>query len=311
MSDDVLRPDEIDALLATTDSNELYTPDFGLNESAILKQYTLMSTISARFASSLVRTLNKMTRRHANVQALDLQMYKFGDYQHITTDINYVSLMQMAPLDDFVAFVADQGLIHALVDRYYGGRSNIAQTRRVNTLSDAEIKVIQKLFVNSCNNLAGVFSCLGQVSVTHNSYHESTSTLGYLDDEEWIVVMPVQIDMGGLIGHFSIVLTYRSLVPFKSQLSMAAASLGETSRWRNVVQNRVLDSIVPVAAKLQYDHMTMRNVVNLKVGDVIELGDFASVLLSVNGATTHRAELKTSSAGIQAKVLSKLGASNE
>ncbi|MCP5079702.1 MAG: flagellar motor switch protein FliM, partial [Psychromonas sp.] len=125
---------------------------------------------------------------------------------------------------------------------------------------------------------------------------------------EVIVVNSFHIELDGGGGDFHIAMPYSMLEPIRELLDAGVQSDKEDTdqRWSQALEDEIMDVDVDFTAKLLEKELTLRDMIDLKAGDIIPVDLPEAMLVSVEGLPTFRATLGQSKENLALKITERI-----
>lgn len=322
---DLLLQEEIDALLKGVDDgdfedeiDEYQDPggaknhDFRSQESIVRRRIPTLEMINERFSKYLRTSLFKFLHRSPEVFALGIQIKKFSEYTsglHVPTNLN---IIRFSPLRGRALIVIEPNLIFSVVDNYFGGSgqfySNTAEAREFTT---TEMRVIQILIEMIFKNLKEAWEPIMALNCEYVSSEINPHYANIVGSEEDIaVISTLNISLEGGGGDINIVMPYAMLEPIRALLDGIGGDEGHESnaQWTTALRNEVLEAKVRVNSLLVEKTLSIREVLQLKKGDVIPVDMPKTVMLKVEGVPVFAGKACTSEGYYAVQIIDKAGA---
>jgi len=126
--------------------------------------------------------------------------------------------------------------------------------------------------------------------------------------EDIVVVTTVNIMLEGSGGSINIVMPYSMIEPIKALLDVIGDATDESdSQWKLALRNEVLGAEVTMYSPLVEKSLSIREVLQLKKGDVIPIDMPKTVTLKVGGVPVFTGKACTSAGYYAVQIIDKLG----
>ena len=295
---DLLLQEEIDALLRGVDDGDFEIGADNFHDKGIAKDYDFSSQdrivrrriptlemINERFSKYLRASLFKFLHRSPEIFLSGIQIKKFGEYTDgLRIPIN-LNIIRFSPLRGRALIVIEPNLIFTTVDNFFGGgihahKSN-PETREF-TLT--EMRVIQILIDMIFSNLKEAWEPIMELNFEYLSSEINPSFASIAGAEEIVMISSVNILLEGGSGNIDIVMPYSMIEPIRALLvTIDDDSHQHDLQWRSALRNVVLDAGVDINSILVEKTLSIKKVLQLKVGDVIPVDLPKTVQLKAEG----------------------------
>ncbi len=317
---DLLSQDEIDALLHGVDDveeeefNELEDAssvvefDFSSQDRIVRGRMPTLELVNERFARHMRISLFNMMRRTAEVSINGVQMIKFGEYVHTLFVPTSLNMVRFRPLKGTALVTMEARLVFILVENFFGGDGRYHAKIEGREFTPTERRIIQML-----------------LKIVFEDYHEAWAPVmdaefEYLDSEvnpamanivsptEVVVVSSFHIELDGGGGDFHITMPYSMLEPIRELLDAGVQSDKEDTdeRWSSALQEEILDVPVELGTKLLDTELSLREIMDLKAGDIIPVEMPEELTVSIEDLPSYKAKLGRSKDNVAIKITKKM-----
>ena len=292
---DLLSQDEIDALLHGVDdveeedtekesaSEDALDYDFSSQDRIVRGRMPTLEIVNERFARHMRVSLFNMMRRTAEVSINGVQMIKFGEYVHTLFVPTSLNMVRFRPLKGTALITMEARLVFILVDNFFGGDGRYHAKIEGREFTPTERRIIQMLLKLIFEDYKEAWAPVMDVGFEYLDSEVNPSMANIVSPTEVIVISSFHIELDGGGGDFHIALPYSMLEPIRELLDAGVQSDKEDTdmRWSKALRDEIMDVPVEMIAKLAQTEMSLREVMDLREGDVIplELPDDVTVLI--------------------------------
>ena len=321
---DLLSQDEIDALLhgvddveedefdTVEDSGSIVDFDFSSQDRIVRGRMPTLELVNERFARHMRISLFNMMRRTAEVSINGVQMLKFGEYVHTLFVPTSLNMVRFRPLKGTALVTMEARLVFILVENFFGGDGRYHAKIEGREFTPTERRIIQML-----------------LKIVFEDYHEAWAPVmdaefEYLDSEvnpamanivsptEVVVVSSFHIELDGGGGDFHITMPYSMLEPIRELLDAGVQSDKEDTdeRWSSALQEEILDVPVELSTKLLETELTIGQIMELRVGDIIPIEMPEELTVFIEDLPSYKAKLGRNKDNVAVKISRKMKVSN-
>jgi len=292
---DLLSQDEIDALLHGVDdveeedtekesaSEDALDYDFSSQDRIVRGRMPTLEIVNERFARHMRVSLFNMMRRTAEVSINGVQMIKFGEYVHTLFVPTSLNMVRFRPLKGTALITMEARLVFILVDNFFGGDGRYHAKIEGREFTPTERRIIQMLLKLVFEDYKEAWAPVMDVGFEYLDSEVNPAMANIVSPTEVIVISSFHIELDGGGGDFHIALPYSMLEPIRELLDAGVQSDKEDTdmRWSKALRDEIMDVPVEMIAKLAQTEMSLREVMDLREGDVIplELPDDVTVLI--------------------------------
>ncbi|MDH5301611.1 MAG: flagellar motor switch protein FliM [Gammaproteobacteria bacterium] len=301
---DILSQDEIDALLhgvsggsVETDSgvsgdDEIATFDFASQDRIVRGRMPTLEMINERFARFFRVSLFNKLRRAAEISVNGVQMMKFAEYVHSLFVPTSLNMVRMNPLRGTGLFVFDPKLVYIMVDNYFGGEGRFHTKIEGREFTATELKIVEGILQKAFHDMAEAWSPVLQVDYEFLSAEVNPHFANIVSPSEVVVVSTFNVELEGGGGEMHVTFPYIMLEPIRELLDAGVLSdhVEMDERWSQALREEILDAEVEMRAELSKARLTLRQVKDLNVGDIISFEMPENVVLRAAGVPIIRCE---------------------
>ena len=311
---DLLSQDEIDALLHGVDDGDIDTEDEGDEEG--VRSYDLASQdrivrgrmptlemINERFARYTRISLFNLLRRNADVSTGGVQIMKFGEYIHTLYVPTSLNIVKMRPLRGAGLFIFDAKLVFKLVDNFFGGDGRHAKIEG-REFTPTENRVVQMVLEQIFIDMKEAWNAVFKVDFEYVNSEVNPLMANIVSPSEVVVICTFHIELDGGGGDLHLALPYSTIEPIRELLDAGVQSDVDDvdERWMNTIKKDLLEARVPVNATVLENKISLREVSNLRAGDIIPVEIPELVTMTANKVPMFTARLGEKNGALALKV---------
>lgn len=289
---DVLSQSEIDALLAALSSgsvdveeikdtkvkDKIKVYDFKAPNKLSKDQLRTLQMLHDNFCRLLTTTLSAQLRCFVEVQVVSIEQLAYDEFIHSLPEPTILSIVDMAPLDGSMLVEVASDIGFAIIDRLFGGKGTPVSENRA--FSDIEEIVIEKIinWLISCvpeawDNVIKLTPTVKEI-VSNPQFAQIVPH----NDVVILITLSAKVARGdGLINICVPYITLESIVDkLNAQYWFSSIRKEQTVQNINALKRRIGVAELPIEAILGTSSITVREWLNLKPGDVIQLSEKTS-----------------------------------
>lgn len=301
---DILSQDEVDALLSGLGDGDLETEkqdldeygkprryDFGNEERIIRGRMPTLEMINERFGRYLRISLFNMLRRSAEISVSGVQVMKFSEYVHTLFVPTSLNLIQLQPLRGTGLVVFEPKLVFTLLDNYFGGEGRFPARIEGREFTATELRVI-RMVLNLCfEDLTEAWSPVMPVNFEFINHEVNPQFANIVSPSEVVVISTFHIELDGGGGDLHITLPYSMLEPIRELLDTGLQSdrSADDGRWGRAMREELMIAEVQLSSTLAKTRLSLEQVRQLKVGDIIPIDMPKEVVAMVEDVPMFRA----------------------
>ncbi len=292
---DVLEQSEVDALLAAVDSGQVATEappqvfgqsakgpgsvpvdvqtyDFKRPERVSKDQMRALEALHEGFGRNFGAALSGYLRTIIEVNVAHIEQLTYSEFTHSLPNPTCFNLLKAEQLDGQLCLEISPLIIYPIIDRLLGGSSSdlfIPQR----PLTQIEQRLVQRITDRATTHLSEAWSNLTPLSFSVTDFESNPQLVQIVPPNETVVVVGFELKMGNRAGTMSLCIPYNVIEPIVSKLaaqnwfSYQRKDPGD-DHLRKLTTN-VANSTIELRALLAQTTITVKELLNLKVGDII------------------------------------------
>lgn len=296
----ILSQEEVDALLrgiaggdVETASDEMLDPtgvmvyDLTSQDRIIRGRMPTFEMTNEKFARVFRTTLSGLLRKVISISATHTDMLKFGEFLKVLPVPTSLHLFKMEPLRGMGLIVVESKIIFMLVDVIFGGSGKESFKIEGREFTAIESNIIKKIVITALADLEKVWAPLIEIKTAYQRSEVNPQFAHIVSPTDVVVVANFEVEVEYSSGMISMCLPYAMLEPIREKLQAGFQSeqMEVDRAWADRFKKSLISSPVEMAVELGSTSLMMRDVLNMKKGDVIPLDQYATepLTLSVEG----------------------------
>ena len=284
--DELLSQDEIDALLHGVSNDEIDTQDhaatyegdvalydFANQERVVRGRMPSLEMVNERYARQFRNSLFKLLRRGTEVTVSSVQMLKYSEYVYSLVIPTSLTVVKIQPLRGNILLVMDPKLVFTVVDNFFGGNGRLEAKIEGRDFAPTELRLIQRMMDMSFVDIQQAWKPVMDIKPEYVSTEVNPQFANIVGPNEVVVVTTFMVEVEGVGGEFHIAIPYTSLEPIRDRLDTVLHNESNDSdeRWSNALRDELEHSNVTLSCRFAHTELSLRDVMELKAGDVIPI----------------------------------------
>ncbi|MEW6119180.1 MAG: flagellar motor switch protein FliM [Pseudomonadota bacterium] len=297
MADSFLSQDEVDALLkgVTGEIDETPTEEFdphavrpynlATQERIVRGRMPTLEIINERFARQLRIGLYNFLRRGVEISVGPVKVSKYSEFIRNLVVPTNLNLVQFKPLRGTALVIFNPDLVFLMVDNLFGGDGRFHTRIEGRDFTQTEHRIIQRALAIVFESYAKSWEPIYPLEFEFMRSEMNTQFANIATPNEVVVNITFSIELGQTSGEMHFCMPYSMIEPIKDLLTSAlqAENLEVDKRWLRQMRQQVQLAEVELVADLGTARVSLRDIVNLKAGDVIPLDIPPTVEAKVDG----------------------------
>jgi flagellar motor switch protein FliM len=279
-----LSQDEVDALLAGVtgesdgkgasqeSADGVRTYDLSSPERVVRRRMQTLELINERFARHMRNVLLNFMRRNADITVGSIRILKYSDFERNLPVPSNLNMVQMKPLRGTALFSYDPNLVFLVIDSLFGGDGRYHTRVEGRDFTTTEQRIIRRLLNLTLESYGRSWEAVYPVEFEYVRSEMHTKFASITGSNEIVVVTPFHIEFGATGGDLNICLPYSMIEPVRDILTRP---LQETTleavdqRWARQLSRQIRSADVELICEFARIPSSIRQLMNLKVGDVL------------------------------------------
>ena len=275
----VLNQDEIDSLLGFDDTREGDSERAGIQailNSALVsyERLPMLEVVFDRLVRMLSTSMRNFTSDNVEVSLDNILSLRFGDYLNSIPLPAMLAVFKAEEWDNFGLLTIDSSLIYSIVDVLLGGRRGTAAMRiEGRPYTTIERNLVERMVHVVLADLSSAFDPLSPVTFRFDRLETNPRFATISRPSNAAIVAKLRIDMEDRGGRLELMLPYATLEPVRELLlqMFMGEKFGRDSIWETHLAEELWMTDVDLEAVLDEQLMSLRDILNLKVGSRIML----------------------------------------
>ena len=297
MSQDFLSQDEVDALLkgvsgeadeapeAQGESGDIKNYDLGRQERIVRGRMPTMELIYERFARYLRIGLFNYMQRNTEISVGPVRVQKYSNFiQNLVVPTN-LNLIQAKPLRGTGLLVFDPNLVFLVVDNMFGGDGRFHTRVEGRDFTPTEQRIIQAMINVVFTEYQKAWQPVFPLKFEYMRSEMNTQFANIATPSEIVLAMSFTVELSGNSADLHFCLPYSMVEPIRDLLysSMHSEQAATDTRWSNLLTRQFQLAEVELSVPLTKTEVSLRSILDMKVGDIIPVEIEEEVEAAVDG----------------------------
>ncbi len=301
----VLSQDEVDSLLQGIDKGkvkaeadipereELVKPyDFVIGEGSIHLKMPHLRIINQRLVDFLRTSLSLITRSTVDIDISSTEAIKFGEFARSIPIPTSLNIFKMEPLRGFGLLVVEAPLVFAFVDTFFGGKGGSKVKLEERSFTTIELKIIEKIVKITLHDFEQAWSDIHKLKVVFTRSEMDPQFAAIVTPNDTVIVIRFIVDIANASGFMTLCMPYSTIEPIGEKLrsKFHGEKLDVDQAWTRYIEKKIKELPINLVCTLGVTKITGRELLEMKVGDVIKLDQKVSdpLIMSIDGIPKFR-----------------------
>ena len=263
---------------------EIQPYDFVSKKHLPPKLSTILNMVFHRFTLNFRASLSLWLRKVVRMELCPVDNQTFGEFVETLPSLCWINTIEIEPLRGEFLFILETELVLALIDLLCGGSGTPINREGATTFATLEQSLIKKIVSIALSDLEDAWNSIIKVRSVLKNIEFNPQLLTTFAADEPLAIIPIRVTIEKVVSNIVFGIPHFSLNPLKER-SMEREGVQLTSSWTKEILNRLLDTEVELIAELGEVEMTLREIIDLKKGSMINLNKGISdkVVVKIQG----------------------------
>lgn len=243
-----------------------------------------LEVIYEKFMRSFRVSLSASLRKIASITLTSTEFLKFGEFINTLPIPTCMSVLRFNNLRGSALFVIEAKLAYALVDSFFGGADRPYAKLDGKEFTPIELQIVKKVVELAINDLEISWSTVEKIDCSFQRTEINPQFVGIVPPTDVVIASTFDVELEQASGTISIVIPYSTIEPIKQKLStgfQVESDQTDKKLWTSIIKEQLLDTDVDIKVNLGETEIKLKDIMNLKIGDVISLTQDSSGELDV------------------------------
>ncbi len=289
----VLSQDEVDALLnAVNDDGDdgagedggdegqdnVQNYDLTNQDRVIRGRMPILEIIYERFIRTFRVSLSNSLRKISTISMISTDLLKFGEFVNTLPIPSCMCIMRFNELRGPALIVFESKLAYAIIDSYFGGTDRPYTKIEGKEFTQIELSFMRKVMDMAIADLEEAWSPIHKIDAQWMRTEINPQFVGVVPPSDVIIATTFEIEFESASGTVMIVIPYSTIEPIKHKLSSSFQTDNDMTDtiWTSSMNEHLKQIKAEVIVKLGESEITVGDLLNLGVGDIIPLDQDAA-----------------------------------
>lgn len=258
---------------AAEENPDIQPYDLTNQDRVIRGRMPTLDIIYERFIRLFRMSLSNSLRKIASISIISTDLLKFGEFVNTLPIPSCMAILRFEALRGPALLVFESKLSYALVDSYFGGTDRPYAKMDGKEFTRIELSIMNKVMELAVHDLDQAWQPVHQVKVEMVRLEVNPQFVGVVPPSDVIVSTTFEVELENASGTVALVVPYSTLEPIKHKLNQSFQSESERGdqQWSGILEQHLLQTHADVVVNLGGTNITVGDLINLNVGDIIPL----------------------------------------
>ena len=245
------------------------------------EQFYALEEVYDKFKDLLHNLLSSSLRKSVEVKFVSTEMLKFREFLEGFSNPTSFNIFNMEPLIGSSLLAIEPEFVFSLIDCMFGGNGKpITQVREFTLI---EQRMIRKFAVEALNSLEKAMDVVYSVKISLRKTETKPEFVHMVGSNDLVIVVVFSVKGDEFSGDIYLCIPYLMLEPIKDKLCSRYLSDKDIEHiFSAQIQNLLKDTNIAVVAELGRTSYAIRDILNLRTGDILKLNTGPQDFITIN-----------------------------
>lgn len=294
---DVLSQNEIDALLAALSSGEMDAEELKKEETQRkIRSYDFkravrfskdhirsLTRIHENFARYLTTYFSAQLRTFVQINVVQVEQLPYDEFIRSIPKMTILNIFEAEPFKGRMVLEVNPNVAFAMLDRMLGGTGMTPS--KINALTEIETTVMERIFSRAFDSLQEAWKNVLDIEPRLEALETNPQFMQIVSPNETIALISLSTKIGDTTGMINLCIPHVVIEPIMPKLSVHHWFVSEKKTRVPIevekLRQRVTKAKLPISVELGTSNITVHELMQLAVGDVIALNKSVDSGLSI------------------------------
>jgi len=223
------------------------------------------------FARNLAFSISSRVERTVSVVRDSIQDVEFGTLIEGCVNHELFGVIGIDPLKKNGLLIFDSNLAFSQIEIILGGGSGLQTPTLKRNLTAIELNLSKDIFSETCTELNKAFSVIEQLNSSLIHVETNPRLVNIVTSDADMMVATFKTRIENIEGNIRLVIPYSSLDSIREKLKTELGMSRPSGQWQEYMVQEISQMEVVVTAELARIKLNVREILNLRNGDIISL----------------------------------------
>lgn len=281
---------------AVTKLREKITPyDFKRPERVGKEQMRALQTLHEGFGRNFAAGLSAMLRSMVEVKLTSVDQLTYSEFIFSLENPTCFNLLKATPLEGNLILDISPSILYPIIDRLLGGGREVGPLAR-RPLTEIELRLVSRITNLFLSELRRAWENVLDLKIEVVRVESNPQLVQIVPPNEVVVLISFELTLGEVRGMINLCIPFNSIERISSKLSAnswtALSKPQATAETIRQLTQMLRGSLVELKVRLAGTRITTRDLINLRVGDIVttQKDVHSPLIVSVQNVPKFRAK---------------------
>lgn len=264
---------------ASADDKVVVVYDLTSQDRIIRGRLPQLDVIYEKFMRSFRVSLSSALRKIASLNHASTDFLKFGEFINTLPMPTCMSVLRFNALRGSALFVLESKLAYALVDSFFGGADRPYTKIEGKDFTPIELSIVRKVVELAIADLELAWTSVEKIDCSFVRTEVNPQFVGIVPPTDVVIASTFDVELENANGTITLVIPYSTIEPIKQKLSsgfQVESDQTDKKLWTSIIREQLVETEVEVKVDLGTTEISLEDLMELKLGDVIPLDQDAT-----------------------------------
>ena len=229
-------------------------------------------------------SLSSSLRKIASITLTSTEFLKFGEFINTLPLPTCMSVLRFGNLRGSALMVIESKLAYALVDSFFGGADRPYTKIDGKDFTPIELSIVRKVVELGIHDLENAWASVEKIGCSFVRTEVNPQFVGIVPPTDVVIASTFDVELENATGTISMVIPYSTIEPIKQKLSngfQVESDQTDKKLWTAIIKEQLMDTHLDIKVSLGETEILLKDLMEMKTGDVIPLTQDATGELNV------------------------------
>lgn len=257
-------------------TKEIVEYDFRKTKDVSKDKVTSLQVIFDAFSQKVAASLSAKLATTVQTRILSVTQSPYADFVKTIQVPTLIGIIDISPLKGLALIEISPNLIFNFIDRLLGGKGEIVSLTR--GLTEIELEVVENIIRDFAKGLKTAWANVIELNPTLKKIESNPQFAQITSPKETVIIGTIEVKAGETTGNMTLCLPLLTIEPVISKFtgegesSLPGGSEQPVSSEDMIKMRKAVENVtIPLIVELGRTDVTMRDMLELKEGDVVRL----------------------------------------
>ncbi|MFN8369088.1 MAG: flagellar motor switch protein FliM [Bacteriovoracaceae bacterium] len=276
----------------TSGDENIQSYDLTNQDRVIRGRMPILEIIYERYIRSFRVSLSNSLRKISSISMISTDLLKFGEFVNTLPIPSCMCIMRFNELRGPALIVFESKLAYAIIDSYFGGTDRPFTKIEGKEFTSIELSFMKRVMDMAIADLEEAWAPVHRIDAQYVRTEINPQFVGVVPPSDVIIATTFEVEFESASGTIMVVIPYSTIEPIKQKLSSSFQTDNDIADtlWTQSMNQHVKDVAADIIVKLGETTITIGDLVNLEIGDILPLNQEASgdIPVAIEGVEKYR-----------------------